>query len=80
MNPNYPYLVLAGDKKQFDFWLKGKNKKAKNYIYASSLESVLGRQYKEILFWGEWWKSDILKTTSLSKLKTLLHINNKGLK
>jgi len=68
-------LVVAGSKKQFDYWLKTRDdKKELNFVYCSSIAVAREREYVNVLYVEEYYKSDVLKGI-LSEDLTALALN-----
>lgn len=61
MKSDNQYLVLAANHKQFDYYAKryGWYKDIENYVYASSMQAIRGKRYKDILKVGEWWLNEV---------------------
>ena len=68
-----PFMVIAANHKQFEFYAKkyGWDKDKKNYIYASNVDRMRGRRYRDIITVGEYWLNPILKEHNLEYLKSL---------
>ncbi len=53
--------VVTGSRGEYTYWLQHYNLDAEKYMYLGSRQHLIGRLFKDIEIWGQYWLSPLRK-------------------